>query len=266
MLWKNEMNKIPFSISVFILLLLFSCRKEHNLDSVTIEHCIPRDSLEYSSLSCKDAGIDLNYFCDEVFLGQYALSDLAKWFLPYYCHKTGTIERFVNARGDTCHLNLLNKYYSFSTNGLNYPEKCKQDSMRRVAYCYETDNASVELRFEELSLNMNIGIHPVLDYHDELSGRHGDEIYFARKDEIITGDFYTMYTMIVNKGNLSYSNYYSQHFYNSVTFLSREFKNVYTSDFWSDPNSIPKPIKLYYNGESGIVCLFDDNGVLWVKI
>lgn len=137
--------RIVLIIVICLTALLFSCSKEEMSQPEDRLQCYGTASKPFLLPDCDSLTTNSEFFCELQPLGEFAISDDSKNFLPYYCNSIGDVFEFKSASGEKKSLVLTQKQYRQTQSIHNLFEECSSVEDKYIGYCLFTDLVIIEL-------------------------------------------------------------------------------------------------------------------------
>ncbi|MEL6864950.1 MAG: hypothetical protein AAFP19_11040 [Bacteroidota bacterium] len=251
---RTILNQLfPFLLSG----LLIACNKEDDEQLAPAVDCLGI-AADFPNLSdCESLDNIHESICQMESFGFHALEAESKAFLSQYCLESGDRVFYRNELGDQMEFQLTSKNFSNSRIMLNTFEVCPMDSSRYIGYCLENEQAILVLNAVDRDLEFRVSLNTIPDIHSESTDNIGDRLQILRQNDSI---HIVDLSVIVNPRTLSYTETYSQEYYDSIDLLGETYTEVYSADI----NTVIHPtFKYYYNKTFGLFAFVDTDQVLW---
>lgn len=250
------------TLLLLVICLCFSCGKDDE-SSTSNDHCLDSYSTVFLPAGCDDGSVTSPYWCRIDYVGDFALEEDSKSFLPFYCFEENDLIEYVNDAGDDIEFEVESKLYSKASFTKTAQILCNVDSIKNIGLCFDTESARVKIKSDVAGLDFFIRLQTELDrdVKEKDDTRIGDFIEVTQNqivDSMYRGTI--IFKIVVNPRSLTNTSTINQLFYDEIEIAGKKFTEVFSYD---QSNFNDNFVQIFYNKAFGIVGFTDENGVQW---
>ena len=244
---------------LILLLVLFSCSKEDDLQTDTILECLGEAEIPIFPRTC-DNFLSNDLFCDISDVGEFQLEESSKEFMRYACSEIGDKLKFQNENNEELEFEIVRKQYQSVMVGFSTSNICQSDSSKVEGICVSIELITLKLVSLNPELELTIEIKNFPEINDDVFEGVGDFLQINRS--IGGNSFITELFAVISQRSLSFEQSPSQENIESIEILNETFTDVISRDI---NNFTGDPFKYYYSKSDGLIGFQDSDGVLWKR-
>jgi len=254
--------RLWFIPSIALIVLLFSaCTKTDNVMPMpqVVRNCAGPAEVNPFDLECDALSFLPEMYCEPEFLGNFTLADESLDFMQQYCRPIGDALSYSSPEGNVIELIVTEKAYQERHSVHTSQVYCDVLKTKRYSYCLYGDEMSVTLTSRDNSIKLRIILSLTTDYRADVNVGVGDGLRVLRQNA--SSLYFVEMDAVVNQGSLSYSEGYSQYYYDALELNDELYSEVYSNKQPGIPSNLLSG--LYINKDYGLFAFEDESGVVY---